>query len=328
MSEAKYDVTGIGNALVDVLSPVNDDFITRFPFMTKSIMHLIDQGQAVKLYEEVKPEFEVSGGSAGNTMAGIASFGGKGAYIGKIADDDLGNVFRTDLEKLGVYFDTQELVMGSHTGRCLILVTPDAERTMNTYLGAAVELGPDDIDVDLIASSQVTYLEGYLFDPPSAKQAYIKAAEVAHDAGHRVSLSLSDPFCVERHREDFQKLVEHHTDILFANEEEIMSLYQTKDFAEAADIVANKCEVVVLTRGEKGSVVFSDGQQYVIDAVPTKLVDTTGAGDQYAAGFLYGFTNNIPLEKCGKLGALAAAEVISHMGPRPEISYAEFLKKI
>lgn len=328
MSEAKYDVTGIGNALVDVLSPVNDDFITRFPFMTKSIMHLIDQGQAVKLYEEVKPEFEVSGGSAGNTMAGIASFGGKGAYIGKIADDDLGNVFRTDLEKLGVHFDTQELVMGSHTGRCLILVTPDAERTMNTYLGAAVELGPDDIDVDLIASSQVTYLEGYLFDPPSAKQAYIKAAEVAHDAGHRVSLSLSDPFCVERHREDFQKLVEHHTDILFANEEEIMSLYQAKDFAEAADIVANKCEVVVLTRGEKGSVVFSDGQQYVIDAVPTKLVDTTGAGDQYAAGFLYGFTNNIPLEKCGKLGALAAAEVISHMGPRPEISYAEFLKKI
>ena len=328
MSQAEYDVTGIGNALVDVLTPVNDDFLKKHPSMKRGFMQLINQDQAVALYDELEAEREVSGGSVANTIAGLASFGGKCAFIGKVADDTLGNVFGNDLKKMDIRFETQPLVLSDPTGRCLILVTPDAERTMNTYLGASVELGPDDIDPNLIASSQITYLEGYLFDPPSAKQAYIKAAELAHEAGHRVALTLSDPFCVERHRDDFQKLVEKHTDILFANEEEIISLYKSTSFEEAAQHIGSHCEIAVLTRSNKGSVIISNEGQHIIEAEPTNLLDTTGAGDQYAAGFLYGFTQCMPLEKCGKLGALAAAEVISHIGPRPEISYKDFLKKV
>lgn len=312
--------------MVDVLAQVDEDFIKELN-MTKGIMQLIDEARAVELYVAMKPQAETGGGSAANTMSGFASFGGKGAFIGKVADDKIGEIFIKDLRDLGVHYDTQPLVVGPKTGRCLVMVTPDADRTMNTFLGAGVELRPSDIDPDLIASSAVTYLEGYLFDPPQAKNAFIKAGEIAHDAGHRISLTLSDPFCVERHREDFQALVENHVDILFANEEEIKALYQEDTFEAAAQIVAGKCEVAALTRSEKGSVIVSEGEQYIVDAQPTKLVDTTGAGDQYAAGFLYGFTQGMPLPKCGELGALAAAEVISHMGPRPEIPYNELLKK-
>lgn len=326
MSEPKYALTGIGNAMVDALSRVDDTFIQENG-MEKGVMQLIDEPRAVEIYAKMNAQAETGGGSAANTMAGFASFGGDGAFIGKVGDDALGKVFAEDLRDLGLHYSTQPLAIGPKTGRCLVLVTPDAHRTMNTFLGAGVELGPDDIDEDLIASSAVTYLEGYLFDPPRAKKAFIKAGEIAHDAGHRISLSLSDPFCVERHREDFQALVENHVDILFANEEEIKSLYQVDRFEDAAQIVAGKCEVAALTRSEKGSFIVSKDQQFVIDAVPTELVDTTGAGDQYAAGFLYGFTQGFSLDRCGELGSLAAAEVISHMGPRPIVSYKDLLKK-
>lgn len=328
MSEALYALTGIGNALVDVLTRVDDVFIDNQPGMQKGIMQLIEEPRAEELYKLTEPEMQTSGGSAGNTMAGFASFGGKGAFIGKVADDMLGTIFSVDLKELGVRYDTEALAVGPKTGRCLIFVTPDAHRTMNTYLGAAVELGPEDINQNLIASSQITYLEGYLFDRPQAKQAFIKAAEVAHQAGHRVALTLSDPFCVERHREDFQNLVAHHVDILFANEEEIKSLYQQGRFEDAAQIVAGKCDIAVLTRSEKGAAVITRDKQHIIKAEQTKVIDSTGAGDQFAAGFLFGLTEGLPLEKCGKLGALAAAEVISHMGPRPETPYAAFLKKL
>jgi sugar/nucleoside kinase (ribokinase family) len=261
-------------------------------------------------------------------MAGFASFGGRCGFIGKVADDMLGTVFSVDMKEVGVHYDTEALVLGAKTGRCLIFITPDAQRTMNTFLGASVELGPKDIDTDLISSSQVTFLEGYLFDPANAKQAFIKAAEVAHEAGHKVALSLSDPFCVERHREDFRELVEHHIDILFANEEEIKHLYHQDNFEDAAQIVSGKCEVAALTRSEKGSVIITGEEQIIIDAHNVEVVDTTGAGDQFAAGFLYGWTEGMPLDKCGKLATMAASEVISHMGPRPETPYKEFLRKL
>ncbi len=326
MSEPKYALTGIGNAMVDALSKVDDSFISQMG-MEKGIMQLIEETRAVEIYAAMKPEAETGGGSAANTMAGFASFGGKGAFIGKVADDAVGKTFAKDLRDLGLDYETQPLAIGPATGRCMVLITPDAQRTMNTYLGAGVELCPNDIDIDIISSSAVTYLEGYLFDPPHAKNAFIKAGEIAHAAGHKVSLTLSDPFCVERHREDFKDLVQNHVDILFANEDEIKSLYQVNSFEDAAQIVAGKCEIACLTRSEKGSVIVSKDQQYIIEAAPTKLVDTTGAGDQYAAGFLYGYTQGMPLDECGKLGALAAAEVISHMGPRPLINYSEFLNE-
>lgn len=261
-------------------------------------------------------------------MAGFASFGGKGGFIGKVADDDLGKIFQHDLRSMGIRFDTQPLIMGSKTGRCLILVTPDAQRTMNTFLGASVELTAGDIDKTLISDAQVTYLEGYLFDKENAKNAFIAAAQAAHKAGHRVALTLSDPFCVDRHRSDFLKLVESHVDILFANEEEIKSLFMQDDFEDAKSAISDHVEVAALTRGPKGCVIIGDNEEITVDAAPVdKVIDTTGAGDQFAAGFLYGFTQGRPLEYCAKLGTLAAAEVISHMGPRPQASYSDFLSK-
>ncbi|MCB9989450.1 MAG: adenosine kinase [Rhodospirillales bacterium] len=331
MSETKYDLVAVGNALVDVLSHAEEAFIAAQDAqfgMKKGGMMLIDEPRAVALYADMGPGVESSGGSAGNTIAGFASFGGRGAYIGKVADDQLGAVFKHDLKAMGVHFDTQPLALGAPTGRCLILVTPDAQRTMNTFLGAAVELGPEDIEDAVIAAAQVTYLEGYLFDPAHAKEAFYKAGQVAHDAGRKVSLSLSDPFCVDRHRADFQGLVEHHIDILFANEDEIKSLYQVETFEEAVQAVAAKCEVAALTRSAKGSVIVADGKVIEIaPGHPEHVVDTTGAGDQYAAGFLYGYTNGRTLAECGHLGTLAATEVIQHMGPRPEVSYSELMEK-
>lgn len=331
MSEPVYDMVAIGNALVDVLAHAEDSFVSRqekLYGMKKGEMRLIDEKRAVELYTQMGPGVESSGGSAANTMAGFASFGGRGAFLGKVADDQLGAVFRHDMKAIGVDFKTTPLIVGAPTGRCLILVTPDGQRTMNTFLGASVEMGPDDVETNLVASSKITYLEGYLYNSEQSKKAFQYAGKVAHDAGHRVALTLSDPFCVRAHRADFQYLVQEHVDILFANEHEIMELYETETFEQACKKVINKCEIAVLTRSEKGAVVVSkDGILTTPAEHVDKVIDTTGAGDQYAAGFLFGFTRGMKLDMCAKLGALAAAEVISHIGPRPEIRYADLLEK-
>ncbi len=314
------DVVGIGNAIVDVIAQADDLFLER-QGLRKGSMQLIDAARAAELYAAMGPALEMSGGSAGNTMAGIASLGGKGAYIGKVSEDELGRVFAHDMRAIGVRFDAAPLRDGAPTARSLILVTPDAQRTMNTFLGACVELGPEDIPAELIASAQVTYLEGYLFDPPRAKAAFQKAAELAHAAGRKVSLTLSDAFCVERYRAEFRALIEGHIDILFANESEITALYGTRDFDAALQAVRGHCEIAALTRSEKGSVILAAEETHWIAAAKVeKLVDTTGAGDLYASGFLFGLTHGRDLASCGRLGSLAAAEVISHFGARPETS--------
>ena len=318
MAPPSFDVVGIGNAMVDVLAPAEDDFLIDWG-LVKGTTALIDAARAEALYGRMGSGLEMSGGSVANTIAGLASLGGRGAYIGKVRNDGLGQVFAHDLRALGVHFATPPLSEGPATARCLILVTPDAQRTMNTFLGACVELGPEDIDPDLIAAAQVTYLEGYLFDPPQAKAAFRQAAELAHRAGRRVSLSLSDPFCVGRHRADFRDLVARHVDVLFANEAEICSLYETGDFEAAVGAVRGQCAIAVLTRSERGSVIVTAAGTQAVPAAPvSKVVDTTGAGDLYAAGFLYGLTRGRDLALCGRLGGLCAAEVIGHVGARPE----------
>ncbi|WP_049766714.1 adenosine kinase [Rhodospirillum centenum] len=314
---AAFDVVGIGNAIVDVLSKIEDAFLETHG-LAKGGMRLIDTAEAEHLYAKMGPGIEVSGGSAGNTMAGIATLGGRGAYVGKIADDQLGTVFRHDIRAAGVSFDTPPLSDGTPTGRCLILVTPDGQRTMNTFLGAAVVLTPADIDPAVIQGSQVTYLEGYLWDPPPAKEAFLKAAQLAHAGGRKVALSLSDAFCVNRHRDSFLDLVAGHIDILFANESEITALYQT-DFDTAAEAVKQHCDVAVLTRSEKGAIILAGGQTVSVAAEPTTVVDTTGAGDLFAAGFLRGFTQGMALGDCARMGAICAAEIISHVGARPQV---------
>ncbi len=318
MTQAPMDVIGIGNAIVDVLSHSDDDFLDRHGLL-KGAMTLIDSETAARLYDDMGPAIECSGGSAANTIAGLASLGGAGAFIGKVRDDQLGAVFRHDIGALGITFESLFARDGAPTARCLIFVTPDAQRTMQTYLGACIDLGPDDIDPDAVAAAKITYLEGYLWDPPRAKEAFVKAARLAHEAGREVSLSLSDPFCVDRHRADFLDLVNSHVDILFANEEEIISLYQTASFDDALQHVRGHCRVAALTRSEKGSVIVSGDEVHVVDARPVaQVVDTTGAGDAFAAGFLYGLTRNRDLAECARLGALAAAEIISHFGARAE----------
>jgi sugar/nucleoside kinase (ribokinase family) len=318
MSEPRYDVIGIGNAIVDVLAHAEDDFLAENR-LQKGTMALIDEAQAQALYDRMGPGVEVSGGSAANTIAALASLGGSGAFVGKVRDDQLGQVFVHDIKALGVAFTARPATDGPSTGRCLILVTPDAQRTMNTFLGAATGLSPEDIDPDEIAAARVTYLEGYLWDPPHAKDAFVKAALAAHQAHRDVALSLSDPFCVDRHRESFLDLVEHHVDVLFANEEEIKSLYQVDDFDHALQAVRGHCRIAALTRSEKGSVVISGDEIHIMDAEKVdKVVDTTGAGDAYAAGFLGGLTQGRDLAACARLGGIAAAEVIGHVGARPE----------
>ncbi len=323
MAAPELDVVGMGNALVDVIAHVDDTFLTE-QALTKGAMTLIDATRAQALYDAMPPAVERSGGSAGNTMAGIASLGGRGAYIGKIAPDELGDVFRHDIRAIGVRFEVDSGPPdGLPTGRCLICVTPDAQRTMQTYLGAGMALQPSDVDDELVASAQITFLEGYLWDPPGAKQAFRKAAQIAHAAGRQVALSLSDPFCVERFRDEFVDLVEHHVDVLFANEHEIVSLYQAASFDDALQRVRAVCSIAALTRSEKGSVVVSGDEVHVIDAEPiARVVDTTGAGDLYAAGFLYGLTSGADIRTCARIASIAAAEVIGHTGPRPETSLA------
>nr|WP_211106346.1 adenosine kinase [Nitrospirillum iridis] len=311
------DVVGIGNAIVDVITQTNDAFLADNR-LDKNSMRLIDTTEAEALYAKMGQGMEMSGGSAGNTMAGIAMLGGKGAFIGKVANDQLGHVYRHDIEAVGSRFVTTDLADGTPTGRCLILVTPDAARTMNTYLGAAVRLTPADIDEALIASAQVTYMEGYLWDPPAAKEAFLKAASVAHGAGRQVSLSLSDAFCVNRHLDSFRDLVAGHVDVLFANEAEITALYGT-DFDQAVEAVRGQVAVAALTRSEKGAVIVTPDQVVTVPAAPVaKVVDTTGAGDLFASGFLHGYTRGRDMAACGRMGALCAAEIISHYGARSQ----------
>ncbi len=323
MNNRLVDVVAIGNAIVDVLSKSDDAFLERHG-LAKGAMTLIDGARAEALYGAMGPAIEISGGSAANSMVGVAALGGKAAFIGKVRNDQLGGIFRHDIRAAGVAFDTPAATEGAPTARCLIFVTPDAQRTMNTYLGACVGLGPEDIDEDTVGDAKVTYLEGYLWDPPRAKQAFVKAAEIAHEAGRKVALSLSDPFCVDRHRAEFRDLVDGHVDLLFANEHEIASLYEVAEFDQALQAVRGRCDVAVLTRSEKGAVVMRGDELHVVDAAKVdKVVDSTGAGDLFAGGFLYGYTQGKSPYDCARIGAIAAAEVISHFGARPEAPLAE-----
>ena len=318
MNSPRFDVTAIGNAIVDVLARADDALLARHN-LAKGAMSLIDGETAERLYGVMGPGTEKSGGSAGNTAAVIAALGGRVAYIGKVADDQLGEVFSHDIRAIGVTYDTAPLKGGLPTARSLIFVTPDAQRTMQTYLGATTQLGPEDVNMDYITSSKVVYLEGYLWDQPRAKKAMRDAAVKAQEAGVKVSLTLSDAFCVARFRDEFLELAEKHVDILFANESEILSLYQVDTFDDALQRVRRHCEIAALTRSEKGSVILNGDEVHIIDAEKgVKVVDTTGAGDAYAGGFLYGYTQGLDLVTCGRLGGLMAAEVISHLGPRPE----------
>lgn len=320
MTETRYDVLGVGNAIVDVLASVTDAFIEQHS-LAKDAMLLIDEERAQALYEAFPPAQEISGGSAANTLAGVASLGVRGAYIGKVADDQLGEVFAHDLRSIGVHYDTKPLKDGPSTARCLIAVPPDARRAMNTFLGASTLMDEADIDPELVKSATVTFLEGYLFDRPEAKAAFVRASELAQAANRRVALTLSDTFCVERHRDSFRHLVKNHIDVLFANEAEIKALYEVDDFETALAKVRAETRVAAITRSEKGAVIVSGEEEVRVDADPVDtIVDTTGAGDQFAAGFLAGYSRGADLHTCGRLGVIAAAEVISHMGARPLVS--------
>jgi len=322
MSDATYDVLGVGNAIVDIIAQADEAFLARHG-MTKGGMALIDEAQAHDIYAGMGSAIEASGGSAGNTIAGVASFGGKAAFIGKVKDDAFGAIFRHDLTSLGVHFATPPASDGPATARCLILVTDDAQRTMNTHLGACVDLTPDDIDADLVAASAITYLEGYLFDPPLAQDAFRKAATIAREAGRKVALTLSDSFCVHRYRDAFKALIRDHVDILFANESEIEALYGSTGIAAAADDLAAQLDVAAITMSARGSLIARRAERVAIPAAPIgELVDTTGAGDLYAAGVLHGLSRGLPLAQCGRLGSLAAAEVIQHYGARPQVALA------
>ena len=318
MAERKFDVVGIGNAIVDIIARCEDSFLSKHD-LAKGFMRLVPAEEAGRLYEAMGPAIERSGGSAANTIAGLASFGANCGVIGRVASDQFGGIFRHDIRSLGVAYDTPPSMDGEPTARCLILVTPDGERTMNPFLGVSVDFAPSDIDASLIEEAKIVYLEGYLFDREEAKAAFKAAAKLARKSGAKVALTLSDAFCVDRHRADFQALIRDGADIVFANEKEITSLYEVNSFAEAADAALQDCELAVLTRSEAGSVIVSKGETIQVVPEPVReVVDVTGAGDLYAAGFLYGLTNGAPLEIRGQLGSLAAAEVIGHIGARPE----------
>lgn len=322
------DVVGLGNAIVDVFSNASEQLLTRYG-LAKGTMTLIDASTALQLYREMENRAECSGGSAANTVVGVASLGGSAGYIGKVRDDPLGAVFGDDVRRAGVRFDTAPATEGPPTGRCLVLVTPDAQRTMQTFLGASATLGPADVRPEMIRDALVTYLEGYLWDPPPAKDAFLLAARIAHEAGRKVALSLSDPFCVDRHRDEFRELLAGHVDILLANEAEIISLYRADDFEDAMRSLRGDCTLAAVTRGPAGSVILSGGELQSVAAEPVaRVVDTTGAGDLFASGFLFGVTRGLDPAHCGRLGSIAAAEVISHFGARPEVSLAELAARV
>nr|GAJ32162.1 hypothetical sugar kinase slr0537 [Bradyrhizobium sp. DOA9] len=324
----KYDVLGIGNALFDVLVRTDEAFLAKHG-MAKGSMSLIDEARAAAIYKDMGPATEVSGGSAANTIVGIGSLGARAAYVGKVKDDQIGKLYVHDIRAAGVAFNTPAAKDGPATGCSYILVTGDGERTMNTYLGAAQDLSPADIDPAEIAGAGIVYLEGYLWDPKNAKEAFVKAAKIAHDAKRKVALTLSDSFCVDRYRDEFLSLMRGGTvDIVFANESELHSLYMTSDFDTALKQLRNDVNLGVVTRSEKGCMVVSVEDAVAAPAFPVeKVVDTTGAGDLFAAGFLYGLARNFGYKQCGELGALAAAEVIQHIGARPQVSLKELAEQ-
>lgn len=327
MAQAGLDVMALGNAIVDVIAKVDDAFLASRD-LPKGGMTLIDADQATAIYDAMGPAREVSGGSAANTAAGIASFGGKAGFIGRVRDDQLGQIFEHDIRAIGVDYDTPHATSGLPTARCFVCVTPDAERTMMTFLGASTEIAPDDISADALGGAKILYIEGYLWDQAAAKAAVLKAADLAHKAGAKVAFSLSDSFCVERHRNEFKSLLRDQADIVFANEAEIMALYETQSFEEAAEYAAQDVAVAVLTRGAAGSVAIAGDDRAAVPAEDVgRVIDTTGAGDLYAAGFLHGWATGRDLETCARLGGLAAAEVISHLGARPETSLADLANR-
>lgn len=319
------DVVGVGNAIVDVIANVSDDFLTE-QGVVKGAMTLIDTERATSLYAAMPPGIETSGGSAANTTAGVASLGARASYIGKVRDDQLGDVFRHDTRSGGVGFDVPAATEGEPTARSLIQVTPDGERSMNTFLGISAFLNPADVDASLVESAAITYCEGYLWDRPEAKDAIRHAMAIASDAGRIVSLTLSDSFCVDRHRDEWLDLVADRVDLVFANEAEVCSMFETDDFDAAADQIAEMVEVAALTRSEKGSVVMTAGERIVVGATPVdRVVDATGAGDLYAAGFMYGLSVGVDLARCAELGSIAAGEVISHVGARPHVELSTLI---
>jgi sugar/nucleoside kinase (ribokinase family) len=328
MTTAKYDVLGIGNAIFDVLVRTDESFLAAHG-MTKGGMALIDEARAASIYRDMGPATEMSGGSAANTIVGVASLGARAAYVGKVKDDQIGRLYTHDIRAAGVAFDTKPAADGPATGCSYILVTPDGERTMNTYLGAAQELTPADIDAAQVAASAIVYLEGYLWDPKNAKDAFVKASTIAHEAGRHVALTLSDSFCVDRYRGEFLDLMRGGTvDLVFANEAELRSLYQTADFDTPLTQLRSDVKLGVVTRSEKGCVVASTDGVSAVPAFPIeKMVDTTGAGDLFAAGFLFGLVRGAGYENAGRLGALAAAEVIQHIGARPQVSLKELAQQ-
>jgi len=320
----RFDVLTVGNAIVDIIARCNDQFLIDNE-ITKAAMNLIDAERAELLYSRMGPALEASGGSAGNTAAGVANFGGKAAYFGKVAEDQLGEIFAHDIRAQGVHYETKPKGTFPPTARSMIFVTEDGERSMNTYLGACVELGPEDVEEDVVAAAKVTYFEGYLWDPPRAKEAIRECARIAHAHGREVSLTLSDSFCVGRYRGEFLDLMRSGTvDIVFANRDEALSLYETDDFDKALTLIAADCKIAAVTTGKDGAVIVRGNERYVVDAHPIEeRVDTTGAGDLFAAGFLFGYTQGRTLEDCAKLGNLAAAIVIEQIGPRPMRSLSE-----
>jgi sugar/nucleoside kinase (ribokinase family) len=328
MPTTRFDILGIGNAIVDVLARTEDDFLIKQK-MHKGSMQLIDEARAQSIYDAMGPAIEISGGSAANTTAGVASFGARAAFVGKIKDDELGRVFAHDIRAAGVTFETAPASDGPSTARSYILVTPDGERTMNTFLGAAQDLHPNDIDADMIAAAEITYLEGYLWDPPRAKEAFLKAAGIAHSAGRLVALTLSDAFCVDRYRGEFLDLIRKQTvDLIFANERELHSLYETADFNTAVNALRVDARLGVVNRSEKGCLVVTREQTDAVQALPVeRVVDATGAGDLFAAGFLVGLSRGNDHRSAARLGGLAAAEVIPHLGARPETSLKELAEQ-
>jgi adenosine kinase len=328
MTTAKYDVLGIGNAIFDILVQTDEGFLARHG-MAKGGMALIDEARALAIYADMGPATEISGGSAANTIVGLANLGARAAYVGKVRDDQIGRLYTHDIRAAGVTFETKPAADGPATGCSYILVTPDGERTMNTYLGAAQDLTPADIDQAQVAASAIIYLEGYLWDPKSAKEAFVKAATIAHGAGRQVALTLSDSFCVDRYRDEFLDLMRKGTvDLIFANEAELHSLYQTSDFDTALTQLRSDTKLGIVTRSEKGCVVASRDGVVAVPAFPIdRMVDTTGAGDLFAAGFLFGMVRNAGFENAGRLGALAAAEVIQHIGARPQASLKELAQQ-
>jgi sugar/nucleoside kinase (ribokinase family) len=327
MTEATRDVVGIGNAIVDIIGRCDDAFLDAHG-APKGHMRLVDADTISALYSDMGPAIEVSGGSAANTIVGIASLGGNTAYLGKVADDDFGRIFAHDIRAAGVAFDTPAKSGGEPTARSLVLVTPDGERTMNTFLGVSPEFDAADLDAETIASGAILYLEGYLFDRPEAQAAFYKAADIAKQAGRKVSLTLSDGFCVDRHRDSFLEIIRSHVDILFANESELTSLAQVDDFNDAVRAIAPLTPTLAATRSENGSVIIIDGENtpIAIERV-SNVADTTGAGDLYAAGVLYGLARGLSAETCGRIGSIAAAEVISHLGARPETNLANLCRQ-